>query len=315
MTLPRSTGLFFVLALVLHCRAIGQDVEPQKLSIGDGVELHVVSHGDGEPIVFIHGLLDEASVWIHQQRAFAQEGYRAIAYSRRHNYPNKNAIRLSHSASLEADDLAALIRSLKLEKVHLVGHSYGAYTALLFALKYSDLASTVTLAEAPIVPWLVDLPADSRESGAAQFAKIMNQGVAPAMAAIKSGEELVAIESMFDAIGGKGKFASLPPFVKQKCRRNVLELKAFIASEDRYPDVNRDQVRTLETPTLILSGSESVATAKFTDPELERLIPKQSRKRVILEGASHIMWIERPVQSRQAVLDFIRGNHHRPRSR
>ena len=158
-----------------------------------------------------------------------------------------------------------------------MGHSYGAYTALFFAIKYPELAQTVTLAEAPIVPWLTELPADQRKDGEAQLTKLMSEGVKSAKAAIESGDEDAAIRAMFDAIGGDGKFDSLPPFVKEKCRRNISELKAFLLSDDRYPNVNREQVRRLEVPTLILSGSKSVATARFTDPELERLIPERLR--------------------------------------
>lgn len=306
--IPRCpTALLLTLVVVIHSIATGQEVSPQKVPIGDGVTLHYVERGEGEPIIFIHGLIDDYSVWLRQLEGFANEDYRAIAYSRRHNYPNENRIRPNHSASLEADDLAAFVRKLKLQKAHIVGHSYGGYTALFLALKYPDLVRTVTLAEPPIVPWLADLPDDQSEAGKAQLVKLMSQGVDPAKAALESGDEETAIRTMFDCIGGKGKFDALPQFVKEKCRRNISELKAFIFSDDRYPNVDREHVRRLAVPTLILSGSNSVATAKFTDAELERLIPEQSRKRVVFQGATHIMWIEQPVQFREAVLEFIRG--------
>ena len=118
---------------LIHPLAYGQGLTPKKVSIANDVTLHYVEQGDGEPIVFVHGLLDEYSTWLQQLQGFAGEGYRAIAYSRRHNYPNKNRIRPNHSASLEADDLSALVHELDVEKVHVVGHSYGAYTALFFA--------------------------------------------------------------------------------------------------------------------------------------------------------------------------------------
>ena len=141
---PQGTTAFLLILLLMpHSIACGQEVAPKKLSIGDGVELHYVERGEGVPIIFIHGLMDEYSVWLRQLEGFANEGYRAIAYSRRHNYPNKNPVRPNHSASLEADDLAAFVRKLNFDKVHVVGFSYGAYTALFFALKYSDLTRTI----------------------------------------------------------------------------------------------------------------------------------------------------------------------------
>lgn len=300
----------FLTVLAFQVHVTGQEFAPKKLPIAGGVELHYFERGAGEPVVFIHGLLDDASAWSRQQQAFADEGFRAIAYSRRYNYPNKNPLRPNHSAALEADDLAEFIRKMELESVHVVGHSYGAYTALLFALKHSDLTQTVTLIEPPIVPWLVTLPAEKRAAGMAQYEKIIERGVVPAQAALESANETDAIRTMMDVIGGKGKYDSLPQFVKDKCQRNLLELKAFLASKDRYPDIGREEVRKLKVPTLILSGGKSVATAALTDPELARLIPKPSRKRVIFRDATHILWIEEPVRFRKEVLDFIELQRH-----
>ena len=294
-----------LVTLALQSIAIGQSIAPKKTLIDEGVELHYVEYGKGEPIVFVHGLLDDASTWSLQQQGFANKGFRAIAISRRHNSPNKNSLRPNHSAALEADDLAAFVRTMELKRVHVIGHSYGAYTALFFALNHPELTKTVSLVEPPILPWLNDLPGEQREAGRKHFTKLMKQGVEQAQAALNSGDETAAIKAMIDAIGGTGKYDSLPQFVKEKCRRNILELRAFLASEDRYPNVDRAKVQNLAVPTLILSGGRSVATARFTDPELERLIPTKNRKRVVFKDATHILWIEHPVRFREEILDFI----------
>ena len=305
-----QSSLVLVLASLVACPSYssGQDSTPTTISIADNVTLHYVERGSGEAVVFIHGLMDDYSSWLRQLDGFAKEGYRAMAYSRRHNYPNRNQIRPNHSASLEADDLAAFVRELKLSKVHVVGYSYGAYTALFFAIKYPSLASTVTLAEPPIAPWLSDLQHDPTGSGPKQWAKLMGRGIEPARKALESGDDELAIRSMINAIGGDEKYEQLPDFVKAKCLRNIQELRALVKSPNRYPNVDRAQVRRLTVPTLIVSGSESVATAKFTDPELERLIQKDLRKRVVFKGATHAMWIEQPVRFRNEILDFIRSN-------
>lgn len=291
----------------LQTFALCEEAKSKSLNIADDVTVHYVERGRGESVIFVHGLMDDYTSWQRQMEAFASNGYRAIAYSRRHNFPNKNAIRPNHSASLEADDLAALVRELKLEKTHVVGFSYGAYTTLFFALKYPELARSVTLIEPPVAPWLADLPGEQAIAAKAHLAKLQQQGVKRASVAIQAGDETEAIKAMVDAIGGKGKYHSLPEFVKEKCRRNVNELKAFLASDDRFPIVNREQVQNLKVPTLILSGGKSVATARFTDPELERLIPDKFRQRIIFDNATHILWIEQPTKFREAVLAFIDG--------
>src|SRR5450432_844426 len=79
----------------------------------NGVELHYIDQGKGTPVVFVHGGLDDYRSWQPQVEAFSQR-YRVITYSRRYNYPNTgNASDSSYSASVDADDLAALIKQLK----------------------------------------------------------------------------------------------------------------------------------------------------------------------------------------------------------
>lgn len=291
-----------VIPSVASCQEV-----PKQMPIGDGVTLHYVERGEGEPIIFVHGLMSDYSFWSRQLEGFANEGYRAIAYSRRYNFPNKNELRANHSASVEADDLAAFIRQLNLKDAHIVGYSYGGSTALMLALKHPDLVRTLTLAEPPLVSWLADLPEEHADAGKAHLKKLMDEGIKPTKAAFEADDEEQAMRTMFDCLAGKGAFEGLPKFVQDKCRQNVMELKALVFSSDPYPVVDRGQVRRLAVPTLILSGSESVATARLTDPELERLIPERSRRRIVLPGATHMMWVEQPVQSRQAVLEFIAG--------
>ena len=121
----------------------------KKVSVADGVELHYVERGKGVPVVFVHGGLVDYTAWENQLAPFA-ESYRAIAYSCRYNYPNTNKLQPKYSAVVEAEDLAALIKKLDLGKVHVVGLSYGAYTALFLAVKHPDLVRSLVLAEPPV---------------------------------------------------------------------------------------------------------------------------------------------------------------------
>jgi hypothetical protein len=104
-----------------------EPVSIRKVIVSDGLELHYVERGTGVPVVFVHGSLSDGGYWNDQVGAFAESGYRAIAYSRRYNLPNTNKARQGYSAAVDADDLAALIGKLQLGKIHVVG----PHTALL----------------------------------------------------------------------------------------------------------------------------------------------------------------------------------------
>jgi len=99
--------------LAWNSPAVGQtgSAQPtiQQVQLGNGVELHYVELGEGEPVVFVHGSLSDGSFWNPQLRFFGEK-YHVIAYSRRYNQPNVNKPMPGYSAVGDADDLAGLIK-------------------------------------------------------------------------------------------------------------------------------------------------------------------------------------------------------------
>jgi pimeloyl-ACP methyl ester carboxylesterase len=296
-----SHKVFLAAALIpwsvaLGCsESVGQETGsqvPRKVVVRDGVELHFVERGMGVPVVFIHGTLGDYSVWDGQLSPFA-ETYRAIAYSRRYNYPNQNQLRPNHSAILEAEDLADFIKKLDLGKVHLIGHSYGGCTALFLAVKHPALVRTLTLAEPPVV-FAGDRLEESKE-----------RVVKRARAAFARGDREGAVRIIVDS-AEEGKYDKIPGHFRNLLLRNAQELESLVTSENMYPPIERDALRKLVMPTLLLSGEKSPAAHKATDEELERLLPEKARQRVIIRNAHHGMWFQQPETCRKTVLQFLR---------
>ena len=123
--LMTCVSLCAVLPLVVLAQETTNQISLREVRV-NGAELHYVDQRSGVPVVFVHGGLEDYRAWQGQVEAFS-ERYRAIAYSRRYNYPNRRVVRESrYSPIVDADDLAALIKKLGLVPVHVVGHSYGA---------------------------------------------------------------------------------------------------------------------------------------------------------------------------------------------
>ena len=132
-----------------------------SVDIGNGVTLHYAEDGAGAAVIFVHGSLSDMSYWKDQLGAFGRR-YRAIAYSRRYDWPNNNPTITGYSAITDAQDLAGLIRALHLGRVYIVGHSYGALTALYLAIYHPQLVRAMVLAEPPAVPLLADVTGADR---------------------------------------------------------------------------------------------------------------------------------------------------------
>ncbi len=129
--------------------------EPPTLAVKvvrvGNVELHYVERGNGVPVIFVHGSVDDYRSFESQLEPLSQR-YRVISYSRRYNFPNATSIPSgSHSALVEAADLAILLQALGAYPAHVVGHSYGAYTALILAMNHPELVRSLVLAEPPLL--------------------------------------------------------------------------------------------------------------------------------------------------------------------
>jgi pimeloyl-ACP methyl ester carboxylesterase len=111
-----------------------------------GAKLYFEESGYGYPIIFIHEFASDIRGWEAQVRYFSRS-YRCIAYNAR-GYPPSD---VPEDASLyrwqfAVDDIAAVMRDLKIERAHLVGLSMGGYAALQFGLRYPEKTSALVAA-------------------------------------------------------------------------------------------------------------------------------------------------------------------------
>jgi len=109
-------------------------------------KLYFEESGYGYPIIFIHEFASDIRGWDAQVRYFSRS-YRCIAYNARGYPPSDVPDDASlYSWELAVDDIAALMRGLRIERAHLVGLSMGGYAALQFGLRYPEKASAIVAA-------------------------------------------------------------------------------------------------------------------------------------------------------------------------
>jgi non-heme chloroperoxidase len=98
---------------------------------GDGLRLHVREWGrpDGPPILLIHGLSQNHLCWAKQYHSALADEFRLVAYDLRGHGMSQAPLEPGHYADgqLWADDLAAIIEQLGLDRPVLVGWSYGGF--------------------------------------------------------------------------------------------------------------------------------------------------------------------------------------------
>jgi non-heme chloroperoxidase len=98
---------------------------------GGGLRLHVREWGktDGAPILLIHGLSQSHLCWAKQYHSALAEEFRLVAYDLRGHGMSEAPLEPEHYADgqLWADDVAAIIDQLALDRPVLVGWSYGGF--------------------------------------------------------------------------------------------------------------------------------------------------------------------------------------------
>jgi non-heme chloroperoxidase len=98
---------------------------------GGGLRLHVREWGpaDGPPILFIHGWSQNHLCWVRQYESGLADEFRLVAYDLRGHGMSEAPLEPEHysDGQLWADDLAAIIDQLRLDRPVLVGWSYGPF--------------------------------------------------------------------------------------------------------------------------------------------------------------------------------------------
>lgn len=110
----------------------------------DGVQIAVQESGNpqGQPVVFIHGLLGSRLNWEAQVASPALQKYRMITYDLRgHGLSGKPVEALAYSDGKRwADDLAAVLKAAHAERAVLVGWSLGGAVISNYLAAYGDRA-------------------------------------------------------------------------------------------------------------------------------------------------------------------------------
>ena len=110
----------------------------------NGVKLYYEEAGRGVPIVFVHEFADDLYGWEDQIRYFSRR-YRCVAFNAR-GYPPSDVPQSAakYSQAIATDDIANVMRHLKIAKAHIIGCSMGGYATVHFGLTYPRMALSLT---------------------------------------------------------------------------------------------------------------------------------------------------------------------------
>ena len=244
--------------------------------------------GSGPPLVLVHGSAASADGWAHQLRGL-KDNFRMYAVDRRGTGRSPHAEAVSaYSVAEHAEDLAAFIEGRGLAPTVACGSSFGAVVVLHVARTRPELLRGMVLAEPPLAPQQ-RLP-KVLETFLADFRRALEQEGGPAAARL-----------FLRAVVGEEDFEAMPPAWRARAEALWPQVRLDVEALAAYPPA-LDALKGLKVPALMLGGSRSKGYYIFTLERLRMLLPVSAR--LTLDGAGHMMHLDRPEAFNRAVIAF-----------
>ena len=117
-----------------------------KFAEVNGVRLHYLVAGKGDPIVLLHGFAETSHMWRPLIAKLADK-HTVIAPDLR-GFGQSASPEAGYTKKAMAQDIHALVKSLKYDRIRLVGHDIGLMVAYAYAAQYPDEVDRIVLMEA-----------------------------------------------------------------------------------------------------------------------------------------------------------------------
>ncbi len=290
-----SRSVLVSVASIFNSSAMADEVKRIPVN---GYEIAYVETGQGDPIIFVHGGLQDYRMWSEQLPKFASR-YRAIAYSRRNNYPNETSPEGTPdgAADVHGEDLAGFVRALGYAKVRVVAHSSGAHAALFFAAAHPDMVISLALNEPPALGVLNGLPDSS------DMLKELGSTLAPARDALRAGDVQHGIPLFVNGVGGPGAYERRSDAQQKMNLDNVASYQADATTKRPRAVFTCDMAKAITVPTLLSTTERSPRFFHRIVDQLERCLP--DHERIEIAASSHSAPWENPGDYDQALLAFF----------
>lgn len=251
----------------------------------NGINLYYETHGEGQPLLFIHGLGSSSRDWEFQVPAFSIS-YQVITFDLRgHGQSDKPSG--PYSMAMFAADTAGLLRALAIDQAHVVGLSLGGGIAFQLAVEAPQIVKTLVIVNS--APELVV------RSFRDQLAVWQRLAIVRLLGMRKMGEVL-----------------SKRLFVKPEYTQLRETFVARWAENDQraYLDAMRAmigwsvtaQLGTIRCPTLIISADQDYTPLSLKEAYTAKIPNAQL---VTISDSHHALPVEKPREFNQALEKFL----------
>jgi 3-oxoadipate enol-lactonase len=283
----RCAGIIVLLAAALlgNAPARAQSASPQGSFLEvDGTKLYYEECGSApQAVVLVHDGVLHSAAWDDVWPDFCRH-FHAIRYDRR-GYGRSPLATHGHYAT---DDLAAILRHLKISRAAIVGSSHGGKISINFTLDHPEIVQQLVLVGAVVggMPYSKHF----LERGDTLGKPLEKGDIKGAIAAASSDKYLIAPGN--DA--ARKRMADILSANPQDLTHPELELPV-------KPALPR--LGEIRVPTLLLVGDADIPDVHAHAGAIEAGV---SRSRlVVISDVGHLMYLERPAEFSRIVIEFL----------
>jgi esterase len=252
----------------------------------NGIRLYYEAHGEGAPILCIHGGGSSALMWAEALEELARLG-RVIAYYRRGCTRSERPEPYdSTTVAEQADDAAALLDGLAATPAVVIGRSYGGAVAVDLALRYPEYVRAIVLLEGDAL-------------GLSPAGLEWTRAIRDRLREVAASDGVDAVyEALIGEVLGEGAWDSFPDEVRRILTQNGPALLAELHYVDE-PMPDAAAFGTIDKPALLVAASESPPPQREMTEAMADALPNA---RTALVGGGHLIDPAAP-----DVLAFIQG--------
>ena len=266
----------------------------------NGLTFHTQTLGSGQPVVMIHGMFfGNLAAWYFHTAPELAKHHEVFMYDTR-GHGKSTRPETGYDLATMTSDLNALVESYGNTPLDIVGHSYGALTALRFALDQPQRVRRLALIELPLPPHRLAETEDLLPFTNAQMKEIFQADELRSRLSQREDSEEI-LDSLPESVRGSLLHG------KRGIQRIARNLRYLLSDSSLIPDLRAEkdipdeELAELSCPVLCIYGDES--KLRGVGDRLERVLPNPTL--IELKGG-HYLLNERAPEVTAALDDFLK---------
>ncbi len=287
----------------------------------NGIRMHYVTHGAGEPILFIHGFPEYWGAWKKLMLELGKDYFVIAPDMRGYNLTSKPKEVEAYHVKHLVEDLRALLEHLKISRSNIVSQDWGALVGWSFVIRHPELVSRFTTINITH-PALFDreLRENPRQQLAAQYMHVFRSPQAETQI---SGDDFAwarqAVLNDARAHGAALSEEDMAEWVASWKQPGGVTggLNYYRAAKMGPPDSQgnpggsnlldgiKPEQYVVDKPVLFIHGEQDTYLLKDGQQGIEKYAPRITFQR--LPDATHWVVLEKPREVSQFIRDFMRA--------